>query len=62
MTDVAVAINPTDPLIAMHVRPVFEQVYQILGHNRNLSNSSASDANSIRLLMHVINSLLMSCK
>ncbi|KAL9271411.1 Varicose-related protein, partial [Drosera capensis] len=36
MTDVAVAINPVDPLIAMHVRPIFEQVYQILNHHRSL--------------------------
>ncbi|PON57678.1 WD repeat containing protein [Parasponia andersonii] len=62
MTEAAVAINPTDPLIAMHVRRIFEQVYQILGQQRNLSTASASDANSIRLLMHVINSVLMSCK
>ncbi|XP_024021457.1 enhancer of mRNA-decapping protein 4 [Morus notabilis] len=62
MTDVAVAINPTDPLIAMHARPIFEQVYQRLGHQRALPTTSAPDANSIRLLMHVINSLLMSCK
>ncbi|KAJ0017988.1 hypothetical protein Pint_09643 [Pistacia integerrima] len=62
MTDVAIAIIPTDPMIAMHVRPIFEQVYQILGHQRNLPTTSASEANSIRLLMHVINSVLMSCK
>ncbi|XP_044462696.1 enhancer of mRNA-decapping protein 4-like isoform X2 [Mangifera indica] len=62
MTDVAVAINPADPMIAMHVRPIFEQVYQILGHQRNLPTTSASEANSIRLLMHVINSVLMSYK
>lgn len=62
MTDVAVAINPADPMISMHVRPIFEQVYQILGHQRNLPSTSASEANSIRLLMHVINSVLMSCK
>ncbi|XP_030490975.2 enhancer of mRNA-decapping protein 4 [Cannabis sativa] len=62
MTDVAVAINPTDPLIALHVRPIFEQVYQTLEYHRNQSTTSASDINSIRLLMHVINSVLMSCK
>ncbi|KAG2688741.1 hypothetical protein I3760_09G109400 [Carya illinoinensis] len=62
MTDVAVAINPQDPTIAVHVHPIFEQVYQILGHQRNLPTTSASEASSIRLLMHVINSVLMSCK
>ncbi|XP_030546415.1 enhancer of mRNA-decapping protein 4-like [Rhodamnia argentea] len=62
MTEVAVVINPGDPMIAVHVRPIFEQVYQILGHHRNLPTLSASEANSIRLLMHVINSVLTSCK
>ncbi|KAF4404645.1 hypothetical protein G4B88_006031, partial [Cannabis sativa] len=62
MTDVAVAINPTDPLIALHVRPIFEKVYQTLEYHRNQSTTSASDINNIRLLMHLINSVLMSCK
>ncbi|CBI18779.3 unnamed protein product, partial [Vitis vinifera] len=62
MTDVAVAINPADPMIALHVRPIFEQVYQILGHQRNLPTTSAAEASSIRLLMHVVNSVLLSCK
>lgn len=62
MTDVAMAINPADPMIVVHVRPIFDQVYQTLGHHRNLPMISASEASSIRLLMHVINSVLMSCK
>ncbi|XP_048236001.1 enhancer of mRNA-decapping protein 4 isoform X2 [Ricinus communis] len=62
MTEVAVAINPADPMIAMHVRPILDQVYQILRHQRNLATISASEAASIRLLMHVINSVIMSCK
>uniref|UniRef100_A0A5B7AN20 Putative enhancer of mRNA-decapping protein 4-like n=1 Tax=Davidia involucrata TaxID=16924 RepID=A0A5B7AN20_DAVIN len=62
MTDVSVAINPADPMIAMHVRPIFEQVFQILGHHRNLPTTSAAEASSIRILIHVINSVLMSCK
>ncbi|KAI4296086.1 hypothetical protein L6164_036075 [Bauhinia variegata] len=62
MTDVAAAINPSDPRISMHVRPIFEQVYHTLGHYRNLPTTSPSEASSIRLLMHVINSVLLSCK
>ncbi|GKV18851.1 hypothetical protein SLEP1_g29178 [Rubroshorea leprosula] len=62
MTDVAVAINPSDPVIAMHVRPIFEQVYQILSHQRSLPTISPSEGSSIRLLIHVINSVLMSYK
>uniref|UniRef100_A0A7N0VKE8 Enhancer of mRNA-decapping protein 4 C-terminal domain-containing protein n=1 Tax=Kalanchoe fedtschenkoi TaxID=63787 RepID=A0A7N0VKE8_KALFE len=62
MTDVAVAIIPTDPMIAMHVRPIFEQVYQILSHHRTLPTVSAAEVASIRLVMHVINSILTTCK
>ncbi|KAA8523509.1 hypothetical protein F0562_009932 [Nyssa sinensis] len=62
MTDVAVAINPTDPMIAVHVRPIFEQVYQILNHHRSLPTTSGAELSSIRLVMHVINSMLMTCK
>lgn len=61
MTDIAAAINPTDPRIAMHVQPIFEQVSQILNHQRTLPGRS-TDMTSIRLLMHVINSVLMTRK
>ncbi|KAG7631074.1 WD40 repeat [Arabidopsis suecica] len=59
MTDVVTAINPSDQMIAVHARPIFEQVYQILHHHRN---APGSDVSAVRLIMHVINSLLMSCK
>ncbi|GAU37077.1 hypothetical protein TSUD_378190 [Trifolium subterraneum] len=62
MTDVAAAINPADTRIAAHVRPILDQVYRTLGHHRNLPTNSPSEASTIRLLMHVINSVLMSCK
>ncbi|XP_028752811.1 enhancer of mRNA-decapping protein 4 [Neltuma alba] len=62
MTDVAAVINPADSMIAMHVRPIFEQVYQILNHQRSLPTITGSELSSIRLLMHVINSMLMTCK
>jgi enhancer of mRNA-decapping protein 4 len=62
MTDVAAAINPTDPMIAMHVGPIFDQVYQIVVHQRSLPSTSASEASGIRVLLVVINSVLRSCK
>ncbi|XP_034589909.1 enhancer of mRNA-decapping protein 4 isoform X3 [Setaria viridis] len=62
MTNVAVAIQPTDPIIAMHVRPIFDQVYGVLAHQRSLPTTNASDATNIRLIMHVITSVLMSHK
>ncbi|KAF8052443.1 hypothetical protein N665_1559s0015 [Sinapis alba] len=59
MTDVVAAINPSDQMVAVHGRPIFEQVYQILHHYRN---ASGSDVSAVRLIMHVINSMLMACK
>ncbi|CAL9751523.1 unnamed protein product [Musa acuminata subsp. burmannicoides] len=62
MTNVAVVINPSDPTITSYVRPIFEQVYSILVHQRSLPTATASEATNMRLVMHVINSVLMSCK
>lgn len=62
MTDVAMAINPTDQVIAAHVRPIFEQVYAKLAHHRTLPTTNPSDVSNLRLLMHVINSVLLSYK
>ncbi|WCJ32543.1 Enhancer of mRNA-decapping protein 4 [Euphorbia peplus] len=62
MTDVAAAINPADQMISMHVRPIFEQVYQILLHQRSLPTITGADTGTIRVLMHVINSMLVTCK
>ncbi|XP_010542491.1 PREDICTED: enhancer of mRNA-decapping protein 4-like [Tarenaya hassleriana] len=62
MMDVGAAINPGDQMIALHARPILEQVYQILHHHRTTPGLSGGDQSSIRLIMHVINSMLMSCK
>ncbi|KAJ8542800.1 hypothetical protein K7X08_005323 [Anisodus acutangulus] len=62
MRDVLSAINPTDPMIAVHVRPIFEQVYNILRHHRSVPNTPPAELSSIRLILHVINSMLMTGK
>lgn len=62
MTDVAAAINPADQMISMHVRPIFEQVYQILHHQRSSPTITGADTGTIRVLLHVINSMLVTCK
>uniref|UniRef100_A0A7C9AF76 Enhancer of mRNA-decapping protein 4 WD40 repeat region domain-containing protein n=1 Tax=Opuntia streptacantha TaxID=393608 RepID=A0A7C9AF76_OPUST len=62
MTDVAACIIPHDPMIAVHVRPILEQVYQILNHQRSLPTTTPTEMSSIRVVMHVINSMLMTCK
>ncbi|MBA0767283.1 hypothetical protein Gotri_016187 [Gossypium trilobum] len=58
MTDVAVAIIPSDPTIAVHVVPIFRQVSQIVDHLQSMSATSASESASIRILKFVINSVL----
>ncbi|XP_058114754.1 enhancer of mRNA-decapping protein 4-like [Magnolia sinica] len=62
MRDILVAIDPVDPTIVTHGRPVFEQVYQILDRQRVLPTTTTAGTSSIRLVMHVINSVLMSYK
>ncbi|XP_021740796.1 LOW QUALITY PROTEIN: enhancer of mRNA-decapping protein 4-like [Chenopodium quinoa] len=62
MTDAAACIHPHDPMIAVHVRPILEQVYQILNHQRSLPTTSSSELSSIRVVMHVINAMLLTCK
>ena len=49
MIDVVAAINPLDPIITMHVRPIFEQVYQILNHQSSLPTMTGVDLSSVRL-------------
>ncbi|KAL8205746.1 hypothetical protein R6Q57_009297 [Mikania cordata] len=60
MMDVVVAIKPTDGIIAMHVRPIFEQVYSILNHQMSLPTTSVAELSSIRVVMKLINSILRS--
>ncbi|KAI3804718.1 hypothetical protein L1987_26471 [Smallanthus sonchifolius] len=58
MMDVVVAIKPSDAMIAMHVRPIFDQVYSILNHQTSVPITSVSELSSIRVVMKLINSTL----
>ncbi|KZV56333.1 enhancer of mRNA-decapping protein 4-like [Dorcoceras hygrometricum] len=62
MREVLTAINPADPVIMVHVRPIFEQVYQILNHHRSIPTTTGSELSNVRLIMHVIHSMLMGSK
>ncbi|KAL6567675.1 hypothetical protein OROGR_001343 [Orobanche gracilis] len=62
MMEILSVINPTDPVILVHVRPIFEQLYQILNHHRSIPTTTGAELSNIRLIMHVINSMLMSSK
>nr|GEX16600.1 hypothetical protein [Tanacetum cinerariifolium] len=56
MMDTVVAIKPSDGMIAMHVRPIFDQVYFILNHQVSLPTMSVSELSRIHVLMKLINS------
>ncbi|KAI3755948.1 hypothetical protein L1987_55758 [Smallanthus sonchifolius] len=58
MMDVVVAIKPSDAMIAMHVQPIFDQVYSILNHQTSVPTTSVSELSSIRVIMKLINSTL----
>ncbi|KAI3675738.1 hypothetical protein L1987_85330 [Smallanthus sonchifolius] len=60
MMDVVVAIKPTDGIIALHVRPIFEQVYSILNHQMSVPTTSVAELSSIRVVMKLVNSTLRS--
>jgi enhancer of mRNA-decapping protein 4 len=53
MTDVANAIIPTDPSIAMYVRPIYNEVHTILNNPCTLPTITG-----FRLLMQIITSML----
>lgn len=61
VTEAAMALNPADPMIITHARPILEQVYQMLVRQRAVSTASG-EANSIRMVIHVITSILKTCK
>ncbi|CAK7323847.1 unnamed protein product [Dovyalis caffra] len=64
MTLVAASILPFDQTIGYYVRPTVEQVSEILNHLRSSPGGPGPgpELASIRVLMHVINNLLATCK
>ncbi|XP_022733061.1 enhancer of mRNA-decapping protein 4-like isoform X1 [Durio zibethinus] len=62
MVDVATAINPGDQMIAMHVRPIFQEVYTRVHEISSSPLLTGAEHASIRALFYVINYVLMTCK
>jgi enhancer of mRNA-decapping protein 4 len=62
MTVLEAAIQPTDQMIAYYARPIVEQVCEILNQLRRSAGVTGADITSIRILMHVVNYLLVTCK
>ena len=59
--EAALALNPNDPLLAPHMRPFLEQLYQNLHNQVQITTVPGEQAN-LRLVIHVVNSLLTACK
>ncbi|XP_057857782.2 enhancer of mRNA-decapping protein 4 isoform X2 [Cryptomeria japonica] len=59
--EAATAINPNDPILSDYIRPVLKQVYQNLQRQLIKINPGSTLLKQVKVIMHVINSLLMSC-
>ncbi|KAK3009635.1 hypothetical protein RJ639_015174 [Escallonia herrerae] len=58
MQDVAAAIKADNPMIAVHVRPIFEQVYQIVNNHLSLPTTTTAEIASIRIIVRIIEATL----
>lgn len=61
MKEASLALNPNDPTCGPHMRPYLEQVYKNCHALMGVPEIQAEQAD-LRLLIHVINSLLSSLK
>lgn len=59
--EAALALNPDDPLLAPHMRPFLQQLYQNL-HRQVQQTTVPGEQANFRLVIHVVHSLLTSCK
>ena len=56
----ALALNPQDPALAPHVRPILDYLYRSL--QQTLAESSSREtSNQAQICLHLVNSLLHSC-
>eukprot|EP01018_Ginkgo_biloba_P017072 Gb_09131 [translate_table: standard] len=60
--EAATVIEPNDPSLSHYIRPVLEQIYRNLRRQLLQMSPGSTLVNKIRLIMHVVNSLLTSCK
>eukprot|EP00898_Chlorokybus_atmophyticus_P005860 jgi/Chlat1/6275/Chrsp44S00453 len=60
MQRAAVTLNPRDPLFGPHMRQVLQPVYDSLQAYIN-SGAAGSRTSSVRIICHVVNSLLSDC-
>lgn len=60
--EAALALNLADPVLAPHMRPFLHQLYQNLHSQMGLTPPTGEVTSALRLVIHVVNSLLSSCK
>lgn len=66
--EAALALNPDDPLLAPHMRPFLHQLHQNLLRQMEQTTVSGDqttvpgEQSNLRLVIHVVRSLLTSCK
>jgi len=61
ITEASNVLNPNEPLLAQYMRSILTTVYKNLHHLR-LPNNSGPEVKSLRMALHVVNSLLATYK
>jgi enhancer of mRNA-decapping protein 4 len=59
--EAVLSLNPKDPTVASHVRSILEQVLSNLQRQTNIAGPGDL-SNQMRLVTHVVNSMLTACK
>ena len=60
--DACLAVDPSDPQLAAHVRPILEVVMSGLHECAGKAETPAGVKADLKLCVHVVNSLLTACK
>uniref|UniRef100_A0A7S3UBK8 Enhancer of mRNA-decapping protein 4 WD40 repeat region domain-containing protein n=1 Tax=Picocystis salinarum TaxID=88271 RepID=A0A7S3UBK8_9CHLO len=56
----ALALDPQDPVLSVHMRPILQSTFVAL--NNRLRTARSGEAGQIKLVIHLMNSLLTACK
>ena len=60
--DACLAVDPSDPQLSAHMRPILESVFNGLHESATAPETPAPVKSDLRLCIHVVNSLLTACK